>query len=70
VYVERRGLILEDVRVDCPYCGEGFDTLVDCSGGSQRYIEDCPVCCRPIEFEGEVNGEGNLVGVMTRREDD
>jgi hypothetical protein len=62
--------MLEDVRVGCPYCGEDFDTLVDCSAGSQHYIEDCPVCCRPIEFEVKVDGDGNLVGLMTRRDDD
>jgi endogenous inhibitor of DNA gyrase (YacG/DUF329 family) len=64
--------MLDDMRVECPYCGEGFDTLVDCSAGSQRYIEDCPVCCRPIEFEVEVevDGEGNLISLMTRRDDD
>ena len=62
--------MLEDMQVECPYCGENFDTVVDCSAGSQRYIEDCPVCCSPIEFEAEVDGEGNLITLMTRRDDD
>lgn len=32
----------------CGYCGELVETTVDLSaGGSQRYIEDCAVCCRP-----------------------
>jgi hypothetical protein len=62
--------MLEDMRVECPYCGEGFDPVVDCSAGSQRYIEDCPVCCSPIEFEVEVDGEGHLIALTTRRDDD
>jgi hypothetical protein len=62
--------MLEDVQIQCPYCGEGFDTLVDCSAGSQRYIEDCPVCCRPIEYEAKVDAEGNLSALTTRRDDD
>ena len=62
--------MLEERRVDCPYCGEGFDTLVDCSAGSQRYIEDCPVCCRPIEFEVEVDSHGDLVGLVLWRDDE
>jgi hypothetical protein len=62
--------MLEDMRVECPYCGENFDTVVDCSAESQRYIENCPVCCSPIEFESEVDGEGNLITLMTRRDDD
>ena len=35
--------------VQCPYCGEAFETLADCSAGSATYIEDCQICCRPIE---------------------
>ncbi len=62
--------MLDDIRVECPYCGENFDTVVDCSAGSQRYIEDCPVCCSPIEFEVEVDSGGNLITLMARRDDE
>jgi hypothetical protein len=62
--------MLEDTWVECPYCGEGFDAVVDCSAGSQRYVEDCPVCCRPIEFRAEVDGEGILLGLTAERDDD
>lgn len=34
----------------CPWCGERFDTSVDASAGTAEYVEDCPVCCRPIEM--------------------
>ena len=37
----------EPIEVDCPFCGEHFTTFVDISSGSQQYIEDCQVCCRP-----------------------
>ncbi len=62
--------MLKNRRVHCPYCGEDFDTVVDCSGGSQHYIEDCAVCCQPIEFQAEVDGDGNLITLATHREDD
>jgi hypothetical protein len=62
--------MLDEMRVACPYCGEDFETLVDGSAGSQRYIEDCPVCCRPIEFQAEVDGAGNLIALTTQRDDD
>ena len=40
-----------DVVAQCPYCGEPIDLSVDEAGGvTQRYIEDCSVCCRPIEI--------------------
>ncbi|MEB3233280.1 MAG: CPXCG motif-containing cysteine-rich protein [Leptolyngbyaceae bacterium] len=32
----------------CAFCGESSNTFIDISAGlSQRYIEDCQVCCRP-----------------------
>ena len=62
--------MLNDIQIECPYCGEAFDTLVDCSAGSQQYIEDCPVCCNPIEFQAEVDSEGDLTSLTTRRDDD
>jgi hypothetical protein len=32
----------------CPSCWETIEILVDPSAGRvQRYVEDCPVCCRP-----------------------
>ena len=34
----------------CPYCGEPIELQVDASSGEQGYIEDCSVCCRPIEL--------------------
>jgi len=36
--------------VQCPYCWEMFDLLVDSSVSRQEYVEDCEVCCRPIFF--------------------
>ena len=62
--------MLDEMRVTCPYCGEAFETLVDHSAGSQRYIEDCPVCCRPIEFHAAVDGAGNLILLTPHRDDD
>ena len=41
----------------CPYCWEEISVLLDPSVSSQTYIEDCEVCCRPIEFR--VNFENN-----------
>lgn len=61
--------MLEQTVLSCPYCGETIATEVD-GGNSQRFIEDCPVCCRPIEFAPELNGLGDLVRWHARREDD
>lgn len=44
--------------IDCPYCGEPIEILIDASIRSQQYIEDCQVCCRPITLRVEVDADG------------
>jgi hypothetical protein len=34
----------------CPYCGEQISMVVDISVRHQTYVEDCEVCCNPIEI--------------------
>ncbi len=37
-------------KFKCPYCLEKISMLLDVSvEGAQTYIEDCEVCCRPIQ---------------------
>jgi hypothetical protein len=55
--------------VECPYCGESFETPVDTSSGSARYVEDCQICCQPIEFSLEVDHAGQLRSLSTSRGD-
>lgn len=50
---------LIDRTIRCPYCGEAIDILLDLSAGSQSYIEDCHVCCRPIEISFDTD-DGRL----------
>ena len=57
----------EFATVQCPYCGEAFETVVDLSAGSFQYVEDCQVCCQPIELAGEVDEDGQLVGLTASR---
>lgn len=47
------------VDCHCPYCGEPIDLFVDTSAGAQAYVEDCQVCCRPINVSvGEPDDDG------------
>lgn len=55
--------------VSCPYCGEPFETLIDLSAGSSSYIEDCQVCCQPIEFRVTVDDAGALATLEAVRSD-
>ena len=34
----------------CPYCFELELKLIDFTIKSQNFIEDCEVCCNPIDF--------------------
>ena len=47
---------LQTTNIQCPYCGEALTVQVDLSVGDQAYIEDCQVCCRPIEMRLAVSG--------------
>jgi hypothetical protein len=43
--------LLETIKIPCPYCAELIEIVVDCSLNYQEYIEDCSVCCQPINFQ-------------------
>ncbi len=43
----------------CPYCWENISMLLDTSVAKQTYIEDCEICCNPIEIQ--VSFENNYL---------
>lgn len=59
----------DEIEVVCPYCGERFTLLVDTSAGAQEYVEDCQVCCRPMQVGVEPREDLEPV-VTIRREDE
>lgn len=41
----------EEYAFTCPYCWASITMLLDTSlDAEQTYIEDCEVCCRPIQI--------------------
>ena len=56
---------LEDRSIDCPYCGESIDILLDPSYSEQSYVEDCPVCCRPINISFSTEADGEVLLTAT-----
>ena len=34
----------------CPYCCEDISMLLDSSLVSNEYVEDCEICCNPINI--------------------
>lgn len=60
---------MDPIEQVCPYCGETVDVLIDeGSGEAQRYVEDCPVCCRPWEVEVVQSENGWEVALRTSDE--
>jgi Cysteine-rich CPXCG len=50
----------QDARYICDACGEEIVIPLDlCEGSSQRYVEDCPVCCRANIIHVDVDDAGN-----------
>lgn len=56
-----------ETEVQCPYCGEWTTVTGDEAGG--RSVEDCVVCCRPIDVVVSVSEDGEL-SVTARRQDE
>lgn len=48
----------------CPYCWEEISVLLDTSIPMQIYVEDCEVCCNPIEITPSFSNR-ELVGFST-----
>ena len=57
------------VTLRCPFCGERFETFVDASSGEAEYIEDCPVCCRPISLHLRTDEGGGFAGLDADRDE-
>jgi len=53
---------LLDRDINCPYCNESITLLIDPSIPQQAYIEDCQVCCQPIEVRVELQ-DGEIVEI-------
>ncbi|HET6432941.1 CPXCG motif-containing cysteine-rich protein [Dyella sp.] len=61
--------MLDAVMIHCPYCGEPIEILIEPAEDSQSYVEDCQVCCRPIQVAVQVDPDGS-VSVSAGSQDD
>lgn len=61
---------LEAKTVQCPYCGETIEIDIEILEEAQSFIEDCNVCCRPIQFEVAASrADDEDVEIIARRSD-
>ena len=59
---------LQHETITCPWCWERLVLEFDLSAGAQRYVEDCAVCCQPMDVSFRVE-DGTLAAVRARRAD-
>ena len=45
----------------CPFCWEQISMLLEKSNEIQNYIEDCEVCCHPIEVSYQKGEDGSVL---------
>ena len=57
---------LNERRIRCPFCGEAISITIDLSAESQSYVEDCQVCCQPMQIS-VLTDNGELVSVNADR---
>ena len=58
-----------DALYICPSCNEQNAVGVDPTAGSrQRFVEDCPVCCRPLVFDVVIDRDGDVLIERVERE--
>ncbi len=50
----------EEVSFQCPYCFQTISMVFESMYGGQSYIEDCEVCCQPIEVSYRIH-EGETI---------
>jgi hypothetical protein len=62
-------MTLPEKDISCPYCGENITVFIDDSIDDQSYIEDCWVCCRPINFKVSVDVAG-MISLLVSRDDE
>jgi transcription elongation factor Elf1 len=53
----------------CPYCWQTISFVLDVSADEQSYVEDCEVCCRPINVRVTASG-GELIDLEAFTTDD
>ena len=67
------GFKQESQNIQCPYCWQSIEILVDTSQPQQTYVEDCQVCCHPILLQVTVDqftSEDSEINIQVTREND
>ncbi len=55
-------MLIVEAEINCPSCYEPLTVMVDTSQGSHSTVEDCQVCCRPMEIVVECE-PGDVISI-------
>lgn len=58
--------MLVEIELECPHCGELFASTADTSQGTYSSVEDCAVCCRPMQVTVECE-PGEVFSIQVER---
>ena len=60
--------LLQGHDTTCPHCWERIQLTLDLSVPAQSYIEDCPVCCKPLAVS-YTSSDGELTDLQVEAAD-
>ncbi len=60
----------QEVSTQCPYCFSPISLVCEILSGAQSYIEDCEVCCKPIQISYDTFNDEEVSGFSVKRLDD
>ena len=55
----------EFADIQCPFCGQAFEVVIDTSVAQQVFTTDCEICCRPMEVVAECK-DGEILSAEAR----
>ncbi len=61
--------MLQTVILGCPWCGEPCELVLDPAEGEHTRLEDCGVCCSPMEVSVALATDGEW-RVSVRRDNE
>ena len=60
--------LLQGCDAACPHCWETINLTIDLSAPEQSYVEDCPVCCKPMRV-AYTAGDGAVTSLSVESAD-
>jgi hypothetical protein len=57
----------EEHFFSCPYCWQKISMLLDLTVDSQSYVEDCEVCCNPIQIDFQLDEDGEMTSFQAEQ---